>query len=168
MPSSSRAFTPLKKLTSQNRIPLSNFIILATLTSWSQQNLNNSGELTARDVSPHQQSCQNFTLDPSPISNRMWREKEGHPRLKFFHKPTPYGPLVGLVHQLPHPQPYFIAITCLHRAALSIPNLHSHFPSRASLKSLTFLIPKPPKAMGVQTVAHLTKWEKCQMLSFFI
>ena len=32
-----------------------------------------------------------------------------------------------------------------------------HFPSKASLKRLTFLIPKPPKAMELQIVAHLTK-----------
>ena len=155
--SNSQACTPLKKLTSQNKTPLSNFISLATLTSLSQQNLNNSGQLTARDVSPHQQSCQIFTLDPSPISYRMWREKEGHPRLIFFHKPTPYGPLTGLVHQPSHSQPYFTSISCLQRASLSIQNLHSHFPSKTSLKILTFLIPKPPETMGVQTVAHLTK-----------
>ena len=76
----------------------------------------------------------------------------------FFHKPTPYGPYTDLIHQPPHTHPYFNSITCLQRASFPIPNLHSHFPSKTSLKSLTFLILKPPKEMGEQTVAHLTKW----------
>ena len=57
----------------------------------------------------------------------------------------------------PHTLPYFTSITCLQRAAFLIPNLQSHFLSKASLKSLTFLIPKPPEEMREQTVAHLTK-----------
>ena len=67
---------------------------------------------------------------------------------KKFHKPTLHGPLTDLVHQLSHTHSYFTSITCLQRASFSIPNLYSHFPSKASLKSLTFLITKPPKEMG--------------------
>ena len=77
--SRSQACTPLKNLTSQKRTPLVDIISSATLASLFLQNLNKSEYLTARDVSPHNWSCQNFTLDPSPISYRIWRETEGHP-----------------------------------------------------------------------------------------
>ena len=98
----------------------------------------------------------------SPLTHHQYHtkynmKKKGYPQLIFFHKPTPYGPKTDLVHQPPHTYPYFISITCLQRASLSIPNLHSHFPRKASLKSLTLLIPKPPKEKGVQTLAHQTR-----------
>ena len=97
---------------------------------------------------------------PKPILNIIYNVvRKRRPSLtNIFHKLTPYGPLTNLVHQPPLIQPYFTFITCLQRASFWIPNLHSHFPSKAALKSLTFLIPKPPKEMGEQTVAHLTKW----------
>ena len=34
---------------------------------------------------------------------------------------------------------------CLHNTSLSIPNIHNHFPNKASLKHLKLLIARPPK-----------------------
>ena len=107
-------------------------------------------------MSPHTNSL----AKTSPSTHHQYqtkyneeKKKKNHPRLIFFHKLTPYGPETRPVHQPPHIHPYFTSITCLQRASFS-----SHFPNKASLKSLTFLIPKPPGERGVQTVTHLTKW----------
>ena len=43
-----------------------------------------------------------------------------------------------------HSSPNFEATTLLHNRFSSFPNRHSHFPNKALLKVVSFLIPKPP------------------------
>ena len=59
--------------------------------------------------------------------------------------------------QPPHSTPYFEATTLLHNQSSSFPNRHNHFPNKALLKVVSFLIPKPPLAIGAQTLSHPTK-----------
>ena len=49
-----------------------------------------------------------------------------------------------------HSSPNFKAATLLQRRVFSTPNRHNHFPSKALLKVVNFLIPKPPLALGAQ------------------
>ena len=120
--------------------------------------LNKSGKHILKGLSPHQTSCQNFTLVPSPIWNWMWREKVDQPPLIVFHKLTPLEPGTELEHQSPSSAPYLALITLLHSASFSYPNLHNHFPNNASVKYLKFQIARPPDWIGEHTLDQFTKW----------
>ncbi|KAL4650569.1 hypothetical protein ACB092_01G096600 [Castanea dentata] len=53
--------------------------------------------------------------------------------------------------------PYFASIALLHKASISMPYLHNHFPSKAELKFPNRLKPNPPTCKGLHTLAQLTK-----------
>ena len=80
-----------------------------------------------------------------------------------LHKPHPFTSLPNLeVHPPPPPHipqssPNFIATTLLQSCVSSTPKHHSHFPKRALLELVSFLVPKPWLAIGAHTWSHLTK-----------
>ena len=74
----------------------------------------------------------------------------------YLHRLTPKGLVTFFVHQPPQIFPYFASITLLHKASVSMPYLHNHFPSKVELKLLKRLIPNPSTRNGLQTLAYLT------------
>lgn len=77
-----------------------NSIWSATITSLSSTIRNSSGYVSLRQIAPCHISCQNLTLEQSPMSNQIKRAKLSHSHLIHFHKPTPYGPLTTREHQI--------------------------------------------------------------------
>ena len=142
--SNSQSCTFLEKRISQWRIPFGKDIISSTEGSLSPEIANNSGKAPFKDLSPHQQSCQNLTLFPSPTTKAQCWKKLSQPRLINFQTLTPYGPLPNSEHQPPHKLPYFASTTNLHKASLSEPYRHNHFPRRAVLKLLKSRMANPP------------------------
>ncbi|KAL4643250.1 hypothetical protein ACB092_02G080200 [Castanea dentata] len=57
----------------------------------------------------------------------------------------------------PHSSPNFKATTLLQNLFSSIPKRQSHLPSKALLKVVTFLIPKPPLSIGIHTLSQPNK-----------
>ena len=92
-------------------------------------------KLDIKGVSPCQVSTQNLVRAPLPTLKPINLSNFSQPLLICFQRLTPYGPLTTLVDQ-PNPKTHFPFITLLHKASLSKPNLHSHFPGRASMKTL--------------------------------
>ena len=68
----------------------------ATEASLSMASSYKTGNVIWRGWSPHQQSCQNFTLFPIPISNRVCLLKSSQPIRMSLHKPQPWTPLPNL------------------------------------------------------------------------
>ena len=83
-------------------------------------------------------------------------EKADQPCLMVLQRLTPQGLETSFVHQPPQSFPYLASITRLQRWVVSLPYLHNHFPNKAWLKVLKFLIPKPPYCNGEQTWAQFT------------
>ena len=84
--------------------------------------------------------------------------KSSHPMRILLHKPHPWTPLPNFEVHPPQSSQYFEATTLLHNRSSSFPNRHNHFPNKALLKVVSFHIPKPPLAIGAQTLSHPTKW----------
>ena len=103
-------------------------------------------------------SCQNLTLFPIPTKNWVFLLKPPNPYEYPLHKPHPWTPLPSLVVHPPHSSPNFEATALLHSRVSLFPNHQSYFPSKALLKVVSFLIPKPLLAIGPNTLSHLTKW----------
>ncbi len=97
-------------------------------------------------------------IDSDPISNLKREEprEANHSFLMFFQRHTPYGPKTSQVHHPPCVLPYLLSITCLQGASLSKPYLHSHFPIKARLNNLKFLIARPSKENGWHIRSELT------------
>ena len=107
--------------------------------------------------SPHHQSVQDFTLSPTPTSNRIFLLKTSQPLRILLYKPHPCTPLPSLEDHPPHSSPNFKTTTLLQSHVSTTPNRHNHFPSKALLKVVNFLTPKPPFAIGAHTLSHPTK-----------
>jgi len=122
-------------------------ILSTTQASFTRAIPNKVGKATLRVVSPHHKSCQKLILEPSPTINKVNLEKEYQHYLMFFHTPTLKAPVSSREHYLPHRLLYLESTTTLHLASLSDPKCHSHFPSRARLNALKFLIPTLPQKL---------------------
>ena len=107
--------------------------------------------------SPHHRSVQNFTLSPTLTLNRIFLLKTSQPFKILLYKPHPCTPLPSLEDHPPQSSPNFKATTPLQSRVSSTPNRHNHFPSKALLKVINFLTPKPPFATGAHTLSHPTK-----------
>ena len=104
--------------------------------------------------SPHHLSIQNFTLSPTPTLYWTYLLKTFQPIQILLHKPHPWTPLPNLEVRPAHFYPNFKATTLLQSLFSSIPKCQSHFPSKALLKVVNFLIPKPPLAIGIKFLNH--------------
>ena len=118
----------------------------------------NLGKATWKDWSPYHPSYQNLTLFPNPTTNWQFLLKSSHPIWIPLHKSHPQTPLPSFEVHPPHSSPYFDATTLLHNRYSSFPNRHNHFPSKALLKVVSFLISKPLLAISAQALSHPTRW----------
>ena len=116
------------------------------------------GKATWKGWSPYHPSYLNLTLFPNPTTNWMFLLKSSQPMRIPLYKPHPWTPLPNLEVHPPHSSPNFEATTLLHSWFSSFPNCHNHFLNNALLNVVSFLIPKPPLAMGAQTLSHPTRW----------
>jgi hypothetical protein len=117
-----------------------------------------TGKAFFKTISPHQRSCQNFVLTPSPTSNLVKPEQVFYHFLIFFHKSTPKAPTRSHEHHPPHKLPNLDSTATLHQASISIPNHHNHLPIKTRLNFNKFRKPSPPSEIGVQTFDQLTRW----------
>ena len=108
--------------------------------------------------SPYHPSCQNLTLFPNLTTNWQFLLKSSQPIRIPLHKPHLWAPLPSFEVHPSQSSLYFETTTLLHNRSSSFPNCHSHFPNKALLKVVIFLIPKPPLAIGAQTLSHPTRW----------
>ena len=115
------------------------------------------GKVKRRGRSPHHLSDQNFTLSPTPTLYWRYLLKTSQPIRILLHKPHPWTPLPNLEVHPAHSSPNFKATTLLQSLFSSIRKRQSHFPSKALLKVVSFLIPKPPLAIGKHTLSQLNK-----------
>ena len=130
---------------------------LVFLGKWILVLLEDEQKLSVGDWSPYHPSCQNLTLFPNPTTSWQFLLKSSHPMRIPLHKPHPWTPLPSFEVHPPQSSPYFEATTVLHNRSSSFPNHHNHFPNKALLKVVSFLIPKPQLAIGAQTLSHPTK-----------
>ena len=110
-----------------------------------------------RGRSLHHLSVQNFILSPTPTLYWTYLLKTSQPIRILFHKPHPWTPLPNLEVHPAHSSPNFKATTLLQSLFSLIPKRQSHFPSKALLKVVNFLIPKPPLAIGIHTLSQPNK-----------
>ena len=120
------------------------------------------GKATWKWWSPYHPSCQKLTLFPNPTTSWVFLLKSSQLIRIPLHRQHPWAPLPNLEVHPPHSSPNFEAIAFLHSRFSYFPNCHNYFPNNALLKVVSFLLPKPPLAMGAQTLSHPTK---CVLLS---
>ena len=116
------------------------------------------GKANLKGWSPYHASCQNLTLFPNLTTNWQFLLKSSHPMRVPLHKPHPWTALPSFKVQPPHSSSYFETTTLLPNQSSSFPNRYNHFPNKALLKVVSFLIPKPPLAIGAQILSHPTRW----------
>ena len=88
--------------------------------------------------------CPKFHSIPHPTLYSTFLLKTSQPIQILLHEPHPWTPLPNLeVHPFPpNSSPNFKATTLLQSLFSLIPKCQSHFPSKALLKVVNFLIPK--------------------------
>ena len=92
----------------------------------------------------------------TPISNWLFLLKASQFIRIPLYNPHPSTPLPSLEVYPLHSSPSFKVITLLQSRVSSTPKRHSHFPSKALLKVVSFLIPIPPLAIGAHTLSYPT------------
>ena len=116
-----------------------NRLMSATFASGSRVKRNKVGNCCLKGRVPHQVSCQNRILEPSPTLKPIWWEKSFHLDRMCFHKLTPWVAETLSEHQALLWHPYLLSITCLHKDVDSVEYLHNHLPSKALLRIYHFL-----------------------------
>ena len=116
------------------------------------------GKAKRRGRSPHHLSDQNFTLSPTLTLYWTYLLKTSQPFRILLNKPHPWTPLPNLEVHPVHSSPNFKVTTLPQSLFSSILKRQNHFPRKALLKVISFLIPKPPLAIGKHTLSQLNKW----------